>query len=173
LELISHVRGSTRSGSSGKRRFDEVVSLLAEANEAGLEFDELQQLSVYESQCSAWRLKAESVVKDCCWLNVTCSSLGDDNGSDGDDAGASGSQEEESGPEDNAANSSCDMHEGGDHDGPAVVDAKEVFKSSWWMTDDIKVCVRVYLCVFRPSRSPCAFNVTSCCPVPALLSGGG
>jgi hypothetical protein len=118
-----------------------VVALLAEANEAGLEFDELQQLGVYQAQCSAWRLKAESVVNDCSWLKVTCSSLGDDDGSHDDDAGES--EGEESGLDDGAVNASCDMSEGEGEgeDGDGVVDVKEVFTSSWWVTDDVQVCV--------------------------------
>ncbi len=134
------MRGSTRSGTSGKRRFDEVVSLLVEANEAGLDFDELQQLGVYESQCNAWCLKADRVVKNCSWLNLICSSLGDDDDGDGDDGGLSDSEEEETGGESNGANASTNISENSHDDGPTIIDVKDVFKSSWWITDDIQAC---------------------------------
>jgi hypothetical protein len=142
LELISHVRGSTRSGASGKRRWDEVVSLLAEASEASVEFDELQQLGIYEVQCLAWRARAESAVAACSWLNVICSSWNDDG--DDDVGSESESHEDEGGHEDEVIDPSIDSSSPSDESaeesqvGPPCVDVKEIFKSSWWMTDDIQ-----------------------------------
>jgi hypothetical protein len=133
------VRGSTRSGASGKRRWDEVASLLSEAAELGVEFDELQQLGVFEANCNAWRMKAESAVSACSWLNITCSSWND--ADDAEDNGGSENDVEESGDDGNAcAVTLCTNSTTGDDDveGPPVVDVKEIFKSSWWITDDIQ-----------------------------------
>lgn len=144
LELISHIRGSTRSGSSGKRRWDEIVSLLAEASESSVEFDELQQLSIYEAQCSAWRVKAESAVSFCSWLNVICSSWSDAS----DDEDEVNCESENHGDEgvQNAQDASpiLDQSTGEDQVGTHVVDVKEVFKTSWWITDDIQACQLFY-----------------------------
>jgi hypothetical protein len=112
--------------------------LLAEASEACVEFDELQQLGIYEAQCNSWRLKAESAVGVCGWLNVICSSCSDDSNNEdevsdeSENPGDEGSQ--------NAENSSSPLDESTeqDHAGPPVVDVKEIFKTSWWTTDDIQ-----------------------------------
>lgn len=165
LELISHVRGSTRSGASGKRRWDEVVSLLAEASEASVEFDELQQLGIYEVQCLAWRARAESVVAACSWLNVICSSGSDDG--DGDEGSESENHEEESGYEDDAIHPSIDssspLNESAEESeaGTPCVDVKEIFKSSWWMTDDIQASQFA-------SKVIISF-LTECCTANAIL----
>jgi hypothetical protein len=139
LELISHVRGSTRSGSSGKRRWDEIVSLLTEASEACVEFDELQQLGTYEAQCKSWRDKAESALSVCGWLNVICSSWRDDSNdenevncdSDNDEGESIQNAENESTPPDDST--------GEEQAGPPVVDVKDIFRTSWWTTDDVLV----------------------------------
>ncbi len=166
LELISHVRGSTRSGSSGKRRWDEVVSLLAEAAEAGVEFDELQQLGAYEANCNAWRVKAESAVKACGWLSVICSSWSDDD--DGDDNVNSENEAQEGGDDGDACDSLShhEMSTGDDKvEGPSVVDVKEIFKSSWWNTEDIQVRPPF---ATKPRENPA--RLTSACAGLAFLS---
>jgi hypothetical protein len=114
--------------------------LLSEAAELGVEFDELQQLGVFEANCNAWRVKAENAVSACSWLNIICSSWNDDD--DAEDNDGSENDVEESGDDGNAcAVTSSTKCSTGDDDveGPPVVDVKEIFKSSWWITDDIQV----------------------------------
>ena len=133
------MRGSTRSGASGKRRWDEIAALLAEAAETGVEYDELQQLGLYEANCSAWRVKAEAAVHACSWLNITCSSWSDaddadDHANSEDDGMVSGEDGKgcsASPPPDKS--SALDVP-----DAPCVIDFKEIFKSSWWITEDIQ-----------------------------------
>ena len=115
------------------------MSLLSEATEAGVEFDELQQLGAYEANCNAWRVKAESAVKACSWLSVICSSRSDDH--DEDDNLNSENEAQEDGSDVDACDSLSrqEMSTGDDDDeGPSVVDVKEIFKSSWWNTEDIQ-----------------------------------
>jgi hypothetical protein len=136
LELISHVRGSTRSGASGKRRWDEIVALLAEAAEVGVEFDELQQLGVYEASCSAWRVKADAAVDACSWLNIICSSWSDND--DAEDNVNSDNDGIVSGEEDSASPPPGKSSSRDNPEAPCLIDFKEFFKSSWWITDDIQ-----------------------------------
>jgi hypothetical protein len=117
--------------------------LLAEASDLGVEFDELQQLSLYEAQCNSWRSKASSAVSACIWLNVICSSSSDadDGDQENDDDEDVDSEESETGidPQDAGAagtlveDSSCLSPEG-----PPVIDVKEILASSWWFSEDIQ-----------------------------------
>jgi hypothetical protein len=111
--------------------------LLAEASDLGVEFDELQQLSLYEAQCNSWRSKASSAVSACIWLNVICSSSSD--ADDGDQENDSEDSETGIDPQDAGAagtlveDSSCLSPEG-----PPVIDVKEILASSWWFSEDIQ-----------------------------------
>ena len=66
------------------------MSLLAEARDAGVEFDEVVQLVVYQGLCEAWSSRAARAVGAAGWLSVVCGSWsddGDDGDGDGDDDG--------------------------------------------------------------------------------------
>lgn len=143
-----------------------MVSLLSEATEVGVEFDELQQLGAYEANCNAWRVKAESAVKACSWLSVICSSWGDDH--DEDDNVNSENEAQEGGSDVDACDSLSrqEMSTGDDDDeGPSVIDVKEIFKSSWWNTEDIQAR-RPF--AIKPREN--SARLTSACAALTLLS---
>jgi hypothetical protein len=115
--------------------------LLAEASELSVEFDELQQLGVYELQCLAWRAKAESAVSACSWLNAICGNWSDDGDdyvdSEKENHADEGVQEQEASCSSMDQSSPAESAEE-DQARPPCVDVKEISKSSWWVADDIQ-----------------------------------